>query len=418
MIHRFTDNITVLYDGDAAGIKASLRGIDLLLAEGLNVKVMLLPDGDDPDSFAKKHNASEFQEYIARHETDFIRFKTSILLDDSIDDPIKKASAISDIVKSIAVIPSSITRAVYIKECSASFGLEEKILITEVQKAIDNNAGKERNNKKAEEEPDIAEIPVSAKDLSNQNQRSTKIGHDEQLKYERDVIRYIAKYGMCDFCEAVDANGIKYQATALEYIYMELSGEEMAFSIPAYQKIYDKSLSLLPIFKQELPEKISELDALKAEIIKSGINEIRNTCENVDDIQREENSLNEQVAKDIASKIVGFKSSFIEKKLSSDSDDEIRKSILNLVTEKHQLSKLHTKYAKIETEFDRLNELIPNALGNWKNAILDIQIEALLSEIGKTANESRTIELMVQLNELKSLQSKFAKLLGERVIIP
>ena len=136
MIHRFTDNITVLYDGDAAGIKASLRGIDMLLAEGLNVKVLLLPDGDDPDSFAKKHSATEFQDYITAHETDFIRFKTTILLEGLEDDPIKRAAAISDIVKSISVIPSNITRAVYTKECSDKFGIEEKVLVAEVAKAI------------------------------------------------------------------------------------------------------------------------------------------------------------------------------------------------------------------------------------------------------------------------------------------
>ena len=136
MIHRFTDNITVLYDGDAAGIKASLRGIDMLLAEGLNVKVLLLPDGDDPDSFAKKHSATEFQDYIAAHETDFIRFKTTILLEGLEDDPIKRAAAISDIVKSISIIPSNITRAVYTKECSDKFGIEEKVLVAEVAKAI------------------------------------------------------------------------------------------------------------------------------------------------------------------------------------------------------------------------------------------------------------------------------------------
>ena len=110
MIHRFTNDITVLYDGDSAGIRASLRGIDMLLSEGLNVKVLLLPDGDDPDSFAKKHNATEFQEFIAKNETDFIIFKTTILLQGLEDDPFKKAEAINDIIKSISVIPNIILR--------------------------------------------------------------------------------------------------------------------------------------------------------------------------------------------------------------------------------------------------------------------------------------------------------------------
>lgn len=105
LIHRFTNNITVIYDGDAAGIKASLRGIDLILKEGMNIKVVLLPDGDDPDSFAKKQSASSFTEYIKNHEVDFIRFKTNLLLDSAGNDPIKRAELISDIVQSIAIIP-------------------------------------------------------------------------------------------------------------------------------------------------------------------------------------------------------------------------------------------------------------------------------------------------------------------------
>lgn len=110
LIHRFTPNLTVIYDSDAAGIKASLRGIDMLLAEGLNVKVLLLPDGDDPDSFAQSHSASEVEEYIAANETDFIRFKTTILLDGVGDnDPIGRSRVIADIVRSISVIPEDIT---------------------------------------------------------------------------------------------------------------------------------------------------------------------------------------------------------------------------------------------------------------------------------------------------------------------
>ena len=118
MIHRFTNNMTVLYDGDAAGIKASIRGIDMLLEEGMNIKVCLLPDGDDPDSFARKHNSTEFQAFIAEHETDFIRFKTNLLLEDAGKDPIKRAELIGNLVQSISVIPEAIVRDVYIKECA------------------------------------------------------------------------------------------------------------------------------------------------------------------------------------------------------------------------------------------------------------------------------------------------------------
>ncbi len=129
LIHRFTNNITVLYDGDMAGIKASIRGIDMLLEEGMNIKVVLLPDGDDPDSFARKHNATDFQAYISAHEVDFIRFKTNLLLDDAGKDPIKRAGLIGDIVRSISVIPEAIVRSVYMKECSQLLKVEEKLLV-------------------------------------------------------------------------------------------------------------------------------------------------------------------------------------------------------------------------------------------------------------------------------------------------
>ena len=133
LIHRFTNNITVLYDGDMAGIKAAIRGSDMLLEEGMNIKVCLLPDGDDPDSFARKHNATEFQNFIQEHETDFIRFKAQLLMEDAGKDPMKRAELINDIVRSIAVIPEAIVRDVYIKECGQLLRIEDKLLVSEVQ---------------------------------------------------------------------------------------------------------------------------------------------------------------------------------------------------------------------------------------------------------------------------------------------
>ncbi|KAF0239186.1 MAG: hypothetical protein FD181_166 [Prolixibacteraceae bacterium] len=134
LIKRFTPNITIIYDGDEAGIKASLRGIDLVLEEGMNVKVLLLPDKEDPDSYAKKMGASGFTKYILDNETDFIQFKTRLLLKSTENDPVAKARLISDVIRSVAVIPDTITRSVYIKECSKLLDVNEEVLYTEVQK--------------------------------------------------------------------------------------------------------------------------------------------------------------------------------------------------------------------------------------------------------------------------------------------
>lgn len=139
MIHRFTENITILYDGDAAGIKASERGIDMLLAEGMNVKLLLLPDGEDPDSFARKHHATEYQNYLNEHQVDFIKFKTDLLQKEAKGDPIKLSRLINSIVHSISVIPDEITRSIYTKETSMMLGMEERTLVAAIAQNIIQN---------------------------------------------------------------------------------------------------------------------------------------------------------------------------------------------------------------------------------------------------------------------------------------
>lgn len=136
LIHRFTNNVTVIYDSDAAGIKASLRGIDMLLVEGLDIKVLLLPDGDDPDSFAQSHSSAEVIEYIKSHEVDFISFKTEILLKDAGSDPLSRSKVITDIVHSIALIPNPVTRAIYMRECSRRLDIDEKSLTLQLDREI------------------------------------------------------------------------------------------------------------------------------------------------------------------------------------------------------------------------------------------------------------------------------------------
>ena len=149
LLHRFTSNIVLLYDGDAAGIKAALRGTDMLLSEGMNVKVLLLPDGDDPDSFAKKHNADYFKQYVEEHKTDFIEFKTHVLMEGQTD-PYKRSEAINSIVKSVSVISDPIVRATYIKDCSVRLGINEQTLIVQMNDFIRANREEKRKEKERE----------------------------------------------------------------------------------------------------------------------------------------------------------------------------------------------------------------------------------------------------------------------------
>lgn len=169
LLHRFTSEITLLYDGDGAGIHAALRGTDMLLAEGMNVKILLLPDGDDPDSFARKHSASEFKTYVESNQTDFIIFKTNLLIGDAGRDPIKRAQLVKDIVRSISVIPEEIVRSTYIHECSELLGVDEMVLMRECNK--DRKAElerirkeKERNRERAQFQPPVSMVPPSVGD--------------------------------------------------------------------------------------------------------------------------------------------------------------------------------------------------------------------------------------------------------------
>lgn len=238
LIKRFTHNITVLYDGDEAGIKASLRGIDLLLEEGLNVRVVLLPDGEDPDSYARKNNASAFLAFLAANETDFISFKTSLLRKDADKDPIKKASMITEIVRSISVIPESIVRSVYIRECSKMLDVEEKILYAETAKI---------RRKRFEQRSGDAGIKLVQPEIE-----AATIKLDYQAgKYsaEKEVIRLALLYPdeQLNIIPESESN-----LTVLDYFINEIQQDELEFHHPVYSLIWDEIVSLR---QQNIPVK-------------------------------------------------------------------------------------------------------------------------------------------------------------------
>lgn len=227
LIHRFTSNITVLYDGDAAGIHASIRGIDMLLAEGMNVKVLLLPDGDDPDSFARKHTAQEFRDYIESHQTDFIEFKTNLLLR-GVTDPIKRSEAISSIVKSVSVIQDQITRATYITECAHRLGMNEATLINTANKFIRGEIEEKQKEQRREEakadtpvKPLQPLMPVSQAPSVEFMLMQLVVRHGEEILY-KDV-------------ETDD--GGKIDLSVSQYISYDLGADNLRFKNDLYNRM-------------------------------------------------------------------------------------------------------------------------------------------------------------------------------------
>ena len=232
LIHRFTNNVTVLYDGDAAGIKASIRGIDLLLEEGMNIQVLLLPDGDDPDSFAKSHNASDFIAFIKENSTDFIRFKTKLLMEDAGNDPIKRAGLVTDIVRSIAIIPDQIIRAEYVRECSNLLNVGEQTLYYEINKI----KGREREKRFAEQHRQGTSAPAPVPpETPLPTLQEVAAGRFEQE--ERNLLQVLIKYGHLPLFKDEEAQRDK---TVAEYIVEELDCDGLVLENPLHRQVLDE----------------------------------------------------------------------------------------------------------------------------------------------------------------------------------
>lgn len=221
LIHRLTPNVTIIYDGDAAGIKASLRGIDLVLEEGLNVRVLLLPDGEDPDSFARAHSPQELADYIAANETDFINFKTKLLLGAAGDDPVERARLITDIVRSISKIPDEITRSVYVRETSRMLEVEEKVLYTEIAKI----------RLKGDEQAARPGARPSAPDPAPVAREVTPCDLEEMA-----IVRYLLLFGTEPLYEE-EANGYARVVTVGEFIVRELAADDLEMQNPLCRTI-------------------------------------------------------------------------------------------------------------------------------------------------------------------------------------
>lgn len=239
MVKRFTPNITIIYDGDEAGIKASLRGIDLVLEEGMNVKVLLLPKGEDPDSFAKKMGATGYLNYINENESDFIQFKTRLLLKSTENDPIAKARLITDVIQSVSVIPDTITRSVYIKECSRLLGVSEEILYTEIRKQKTKQSSDFRKKEFREKSQKLAQAKVVTPATTQTN----------FMVEELEFLRHLLKYCKTPLLNNADDDDIDESEVLSvgEFMIQELEADELVSKNPLFQKVFYEVSRILDI---------------------------------------------------------------------------------------------------------------------------------------------------------------------------
>jgi DNA primase len=246
LLHRFTQNIVLLYDGDEAGIHAAMRGTDMLLAEGMNIKVLLLPDGDDPDSFARKHTADEFKAYIEQHQTDFIQFKTDQLLK-GVTDPQKRSEAVSSILRSVSVIPDKLKRDTYLSECSHRFNVNEQALVTTVNTYIQRDKEQEAKSEgqgALDKEKDELIVPIG---LHTAQEQTTEV--------ERLLIQNIIRHGDEVIYEGVETDdGRLINLNVAQYVDYDLGSDGLEFSNPLFNRILQEAVehSAVPGFKADM----------------------------------------------------------------------------------------------------------------------------------------------------------------------
>lgn len=384
MIRRFSENITVLYDGDAAGIKAALRGIDLLLEQGMNVRVVLLPNGEDPDSFARKQNAEQFNRFIEENEQDFIRFKTELLLDEAGNDPIKRAGLITNIVESISLVPDTIKRSVYIKDTAILFDTREEVIIEAVRKVRIKNYERIKDRLKKDGNDNRVVVSQPAMQDASVSGKRRAVSKNPYEFYERELIRYIVRYASVPVyveykSEIRSING-KNQEVEVMYedgppvvdaIRMSLADDRFIFGGDTF-------------FTNELYQRVYE-----------------EACKKIDE--------------------GSFDS---DKYFVSHMDPEVSRLATDLISDKYQLSKIHAK-AIGEKEDDKTSRLrernsldrrLVRAIGELKNAYVMQKIKEVRKAMA-VAEHDRQIELMAELKQLQEFKIALAKSLGERIVL-
>lgn len=387
LIHRFTENITVIYDGDAAGIKAALRGIDLLLEDGMNIKVVLLPSGEDPDSFARKQNAESFNRFIKDNEVDFIRFKTQLLLSDAGNDPIKRANLITDIVDSISVIPDNIIRAVYIKDCSMLLNVDERILVQEVNKKRLVHLDKASQQRPARPTSNVQQQASSPMDMPPPDfmvpddiaggpaTPSAPIQAVRRTspydRYERNILYFVVRHGMEKIVDQTDEKAVREagdmaQMSVLDYVKFDLERDNLWFVNETYKQVLNEAVS-----------KQHDTDFLPSRY-------------------------------------------FI-----AHPDSEISQLAADLISDRYEQSKVHTKQFGEDVRFEdtplaeekHLSKNVPWVLTELKNAYIENKLAELMAQLEKEKDFEIMRTLLVQIKELKEIKNVLAKVLGERVVL-
>lgn len=429
LLHRFTDNVTLIYDGDSAGIKASLRGIDMLLAHKLHVSVLLLPPGEDPDSFARKVSTDEFRKYIDDNSSDFIEFKSKVLLQDAGDNVQARSRAVESVVESIACIPNEIERSVYIQKCSSLMDIDESLVAQQVARAIYAMAGQHRHGRfqPMGESSDYSDNPnYSSSEPQNRNSESEIPQIETRFsKHEEEIIKYCVRYAFLPF-EIPDAKGepekMMSLQTVVEYIAEELEADGITFSNPVFLRLFSLLLSHIDNYREDYRRFESRLDAQLLEKANDYFNQLGRSGGSMVQIQKAETEFLQQQHIEKINALKDFATQYSVSLLLNHEDDMVRKVTMPLAEDRHRLSSIFLQEGHhTVAEVDKLPSLVDKALTELRNEILNIRIKELTARLKSdevVANPSLQMSTMQELAQLMHARSYFAENLGERIISP
>ncbi len=351
LMARFTPNVTIIYDGDKAGIKASIRGIDLVLEEGMNVKVLLLPEGEDPDSYAKKLGGENLREFITKNESDFIKFKTALLLEESKNDPIKRAQLIQDIVRTIAMIPDPIVRSVYVKECSSLMKVEEPVLYIEIGKIKKKKLEQEQGRSyiRSSEVIGSPQTPIAPLPVLTDSSNPFEIE-------EREILRFLLKYGDYPLGPVKTGSGEIIMSVG-EYIIFQLKQDELNSENQLHNQIlemYEQNMaqpgfSARKFFVAHTNPEISRIssDLVAREYVLSKIHK------RIKEVKKDDELLSELVPKlviELKWKIVKIRLEQKRQQLKAAQDLNDFETIMNLQREIIKLDKAKKDLSKLQGE--------------------------------------------------------------------
>lgn len=355
LIRKFTNNITIIYDGDGAGIKAALRGIGLVLKEGMNVKVVLLPDGQDPDDFARRHTLEEVRDHIESHQQDFINFKTDLLLDEAGNDPIKRANLINDIADTIALIPDAVIRAVYVRTCADKFEIDEQILTDRVSRSRTQSILADEKQKEREYVPDYIDEPVT--EIMPEPSHGPVIINEPYLApCEKELLGFILEEGCSELLFDVDS---KYyiegeNVNVAEFIDGILAADDADFVNDSYRKVYEMYFDMY------------------------------------------EEGLTQQQ---------------MQSRLLNSMDPEISAVAKELLIEKYQITVKNYEQSLTATS-TRLVQYIPKTLLAYQCKKVELILKELTAELAATADLDRQLEIMARIGEYNKARTRLNNELG------